>query len=132
MEYYTYSVISHIKKTKHMHKSNNKQTTKSKSSQCVKSYSINKNFKKECITIYSTVITLSLNHAHTPAHTHTHTHLLLSSYLCSKLLLNMEIAEGKNDSFNRLVLASGTCSLPPPSTRLLSKSEYRVCVDLQV
>ena len=63
-------------------------------------------------------------HTHTHTHTFTHTHTLthtLSSYVRSKPLLNTEIAEGTNENFNRLVLASGARSFHflPLSTRFL-------------
>ena len=40
-----------------------------------------------------------------------------------KTSLNVEIADGANENFKQLVLASGTRSLPPLSIRLLSQSE---------
>ena len=68
-------------------------------------------------------------HTHTHTNMHTHRHVLLSSYIYSKLLLNMEISDGTNENFSQLVLESGTHSIPLPSIRLLSKSEYRGCVE---
>ena len=68
---------------------------------------------------------------HTHTNTHTHTHVILSSYIQSEPLLNMEIADGTNENFSQLVLESGTRSLPLPAIRLLSKSEYTGCAELK-
>ena len=40
-------------------------------------------------------------------HTHTHTHILLSSYICSKLLLNMEVADRERGVSHQGGLQSG-------------------------
>ena len=69
------------------------------------------------------------HNTHTRTNMHTHRHVLLSSYIYSKLLLNMDISDGTNENFSQLVLESGTHSIPLPSIRLLSKSEYRGCVE---